>query len=164
MTAIRTALIASLLASLGVVSGCQETGLEPYADSGVSSAAGNIEDRMELTPIGTVEFGRVATDGTSSSQEVILTNVGSQQLPVIDVYMDEFTASAFFLPDELPLPLMLKPGASFTLDVYFKPYAVSEFTGTVIIELDDGDEVYQASRALLGFGCEEGQAPANGGC
>ncbi len=144
--------------------GCEDTGLESFVDSGVDGASG-ADDRVELTPIGVVEFGRVATDGSSSSQELVLTNVSMANLPLIDVYMDEFTASAFYLPDELPLPLMLKPGASFTLDVYFSPYAVSEFTGAVILELDVGEEeVSVASRDLLGFGCEEGKPPQEGGC
>ena len=164
MIATRTMFCGVLLGCLSLLGACEDTGLQAYNDSGSSGASGSIEERLSLTPVGKVEFGRVATDGSSTSQELVLTNVGSSQLPLIDVYMDEFTASAFYLPDELPLPLMLKPGAAFTLKVFFKPYAVSEFKGTVILELDDGTEVFQAERDLLGFGCEEGQPPSNGGC
>ena len=164
MIATRTMFRGVLLGCLGLLAACEDTGLQAYNDSGSSEASGSIEERLTLTPAGRVEFGKVSTDGTSTSQELVLTNIGSSQLPLIDVYMDEFTASAFYLPDPLPLPLILKPGAAFTLNVFFKPYAASEFKGTVILELDDGSEVFQAERDLLGFGCDEGQPPSNGGC
>jgi len=142
--------------------GCEDVGLVAYNDTG--DAAVSAEQRMEVSPADAIDFGMVSTTGSSSVEELVLTNTGTSVLPVIDVYMDEFTSQAYYIGDDLPLPLRLQPGAAFTLDVYFKPYAVGEFSGGLVIEVEDAQELAKVERDLKGLGCEDGQPQAQGGC
>ena len=152
-----------LLGLAAVLVGCGEMGLVSYDDdTGGALLAGN--ERMAIAPADSVDFGRVQLDSSVGIQELVLTNTSSANLPLIDVYMDEFTSQAYYLSDDLPLPLRLKPGAAFTLELFFEPFAVGEFTGNVVLELDDGGEMLLAERGLRGLGCELGAPQSSGGC
>ena len=158
---LRRYLCAAALAPALLV-GCEDVGLVAYNDTG--DAAVSAEQRMEVSPADAIDFGMVSTTGSSSVEELVLTNTGTSVLPVIDVYMDEFTSQAYYIGDDLPLPLRLQPGAAFSLDVYFKPYAVGEFSGGLVIEVEDAQELAKVERDLKGLGCEDGQPQAQGGC
>jgi len=151
-----TALVPALLV------GCEDVGLTAYNDTG--DLAVSAEERMDVSPAEAIDFGMVATNGNSSVEELVLTNTGTTVLPLIDVYMDEFTSQAYYIGDDLPLPLRLQPGAAFTLDVYFKPYAVGEFSGGLILEVEDAEGLAVVERDLKGLGCEDGQPQSQGGC
>ena len=155
-------LVLASLALLGAA--CTDVGLEAFNDSGVIADTGSVGERLEVVPQNGLDFGRVDTQGNSVAEEVVITNTSSGKLPIIDIYMDEFTSQAYWLPDELPLPILLNPGGAFTVDVYFKPYAVGEFTGTVVVEVDDKGELLTVERDLKGLGCDSTASSSSGGC
>ncbi len=132
-----------------LVAGCDRMGLEPYyADTG--GASGIV---LDIEPEGTVTFDPRSPESPPAHQDVTLRSVGTEDVPVIDIYLDDLTSRAFSIGDDLPLPRKIPPGNEYPVTVSFQPYAVAEFTGTLVIEVDNHGTLEQYTRDLVGKGC-----------
>ena len=71
------------------------------------------------------------------------------------VYLADDTSQAFSISDTLPLPLSLEPGAAFPVNVSFDPSAVGQYTGYMVVVVDDGYGEMEVERAVTGRGCAD---------
>lgn len=148
MRALRPVLAAQLVI---VLAACSNLGLDAFSVDTGSGTEGSV---LEIVPTGEVDFGSMSPDSPSAFQDITLKSTGDQQVAIIDVYLDEMTSQAFQLTsDDLPLPIRLQPGKDFPVTVSFSPYAVGQFTGTFVVETDDGGDLLEQTRPLLGDGC-----------
>ena len=137
----------SLLALSLYTSACEDVGLAEY----------NYETDgalLSIDPLGDVEFARTDPEETGAYEEVLLWAAGDEVVPIIDVFLEDYSSSAFDIRGDLPLPLLLEPGAEFPVEVTFEPYAVGQFTGAIVVQVDVEGEVVELSRRLVGQGCD----------
>ena len=130
---------------------CGNVGLDALNSDTGALSAGAV---LEIVPTGEIYFGEHSPDSPSAFQDITLKSTGDSQIAIIDVYLDDMTSQAFqFASDDLPLPLRLQPGKDFPVTVSFSPYAVGQFTGTFVVELDEGGDPAEHTRPLRGDGC-----------
>ncbi len=144
--------MSSSLAILFSLLSCGGVGLEPsVADSMAPS------EFLAIEPEGTIDFGRrlVNDDPPLPNKTIVLSGDGEGQLAIIDVWLQDSASGTFKLPsDDLPLPLIIKPGGEFRVKLRFAPTEVVSYTGELNIMYDDGTaEGAVVSRPLAGSGC-----------
>lgn len=138
-----------LALTAGGLAGC--TGLSAYnRDTGVQGPA------LTVSPEGGIDFGYVKQDSLPAEKEITLSSVGSENVRIIDIYLDDLSSTAFSVYNysELPLPKPLKPGDDFVFKVTFAPYGVGPYSGTLQVKLDPGDQDFTYEEIpLQGQGC-----------
>jgi hypothetical protein len=115
----------ALLAAIAALAGCGGgTGITNQTESGSSQT---LAPQLAVTPAA-VAFGDV-TAGTTGSQNVSLSNVGTGTLTVSEVS----ESGAGFALSALTLPLSLTQGQSATFAVHFSPTSAGNATGSLSI-------------------------------
>jgi hypothetical protein len=130
---------------LGAVAGCGSMGLEYSGDL--------LGPVLTLDPAGDLYFPDTSPEAESAVLTLTLGSAGDEAVSLVDVYVDENSSVAFWLRDDLPVPLRLEPGDSFQVDVHFSPYAVGQFSGTLVIDQDNQGTRALIERGLSGAGC-----------
>lgn len=128
--------------------GCGQVGLEPLV---LTSSDGV----LEIDHSGGIAFGNVSPAADPVTEEVQLLAAGDFTIRVTGVYLDDDTSQAFSISDTLPLPLSLEPGAAFPVNVSFDPSAVGQYTGYMVVVVDDGYGEMEVERAVTGRGCAD---------
>ncbi len=142
----RTALATTIVAALA--SGCGTMGLAYDDYDGLGAY-------LEVDPLDDIDFDKRSPEAKPDSREVLLYSAGDMSVAIIDVFLDETTSSAFWLRDDLPLPIQLEPGEEYPLEIWFEPYAVGQFSGQLDVVLDQQGEEQWVTRPLLGRGCAD---------
>lgn len=135
----------------GGLAGC--TGLTAYnRDTGIQGPA------LEVDPAGGLDFGFQKPSEDPTQREVTLSSVGSENVRIIDIYLDDLSSTAFTVYNyaELPLPKPLKPGDEFAFKITFAPYGVGPYSGTLQVKIDPGggEDFEYKEVALSGEGCD----------
>jgi hypothetical protein len=139
-----------LFALAAAVTGCGTYGLEATDTGAMVSSLG-------IDPFGEIDFGEHELAAAKSARtDVVLFVDGEQPLAIIDVFLEGGNSDIFRLPDDLPLPILLKPGTDFPVSLRFSPDATGTFRGELTVMIDDGtDEGAYINRPIVGEGCSE---------
>jgi len=146
-------MVPSSLAILFSTLGCGGVGLDQIAADNTEPS-----EYLDITPEGMIDFGShlVNDDPPLPNKTVVLSGDGEGQLAIIDVWLQDSASGTFKLPEELPLPLIIKPGGEFKVKLRFGPTEVTSYTGELNIMYDDGtSEGAVVSRPLTGSGCAD---------
>lgn len=134
---------------------------ERPADTGViveeEPPADDVPD-IELTP-SSLDFGYVLKDCTSDPEPVTITNLGTADLVVDDVWM-EGSGDSYFAVSGGALPFTLGPMESTEVYVTFSPVATTSLTVDLVAASNDPDEP-EASAAIVGAGASAGTLEEN---
>ncbi|MFZ5480413.1 MAG: hypothetical protein ACOZNI_26860 [Myxococcota bacterium] len=126
--------------------GCGGVGLDQYAVDALGPLVGT-------DPDGEVSFGDHVPDARSQATEVSVLSIGDEDAYVADVWVESNTDGVFFVPNDLPFPQMMEPGAEVPVTIRFAPTAVGTFHGVLVIEI--GEEGTILERMLVGQGCRD---------
>ncbi len=150
--------VAALAGLALVATACGQPGLEPIADPDWYDPEPGV---LRVEPTHVVDFGRASPDAGRQRMEIWMTVEGDLPVAVSDFYLDDATSLAFTLPEEVPVPVLLQPGDEATFSVFFEPYAVGDYFGTVVVLSDrevgdDGDSgEREFELELSGEGCQD---------
>jgi hypothetical protein len=128
-----------------ILVGCGGVGLDQLA----ADALGPL---VATDPDGDIQFGDHVPDARSMSHEVSVLSTGDESVYVADVWVETNTEGVFYVPNELPFPQLLDPGAEIPVTIRFAPTAVGTFHGALVIEVEDGTIL---ERMLVGQGCRD---------
>ena len=137
-----------------LIGGCGSMGLEYQGDL--------LGPVLTLSPAGDLNFPDTSPEGGAAVESLLMSSDGDEAVSLIDIYIDESSSVAFWVRDDLPVPMRLEPGDSFELLVNFEPYAVGQFSGTLVIDQDNNGERHLVERGLAGAGCAD--ADFDGAC
>jgi hypothetical protein len=139
MASIRSALM------LLLAGGCGGLGLDATEDS----AAG----LFTLEPPDELSFGTVSPAGEGKTMDLVLTNVGQENVYVEHVVVTGNSNEAFALASD-PSPLRLVPAQKIDIPVVFLPDATGSFGGTATVVVRVGS-AFEMGRRLIGQGCAD---------
>lgn len=118
-----------------------DTGVDSGTDTGVDTGMDTgppVGPQIRLTPPGNIDFGGVLVN-KSSSQDVVLENVGDQPLTISKFALRRTPSTGFSLSGP-SIPLTIAPGASSKFTVTFKPPRQARYRNYIDITTNDQDD------------------------
>ena len=153
----------SIRTSISMASGTHKVLIRAWASNGTYGSATLTETVGSSTPGSaqatvtptSLAFGSVATNTSSSSQAVKLTNTGSATLNIsgVSISPSQFAVSG-------PTSTSIAPGSSASYSVTFSPTAVNAYSGTMSFSTNSATAV--SAVTLSGTGID--QNPPNANC
>jgi HYDIN/CFA65/VesB family protein len=153
----------SISTSIAMAAGTHQIIIRAWASNGTYASANLTETVASSTPSGTAQgtltptslsFGSVATNTSSSSQAVKITNTGTATLNIsgVSISPSQFAVSG-------PTSTTISPGSSASYNVTFSPTAVSSYSGTMSFSTNSATAVPAVT--LSGTGVDQSGTTAN---